>query len=186
LQLAANKIGAIDDILDVVAAELLRVTRRWIVVFCDDEIAQRWRAAFGDAYVRTGIWVKTDPMPQVTGDRPAQGHEPAIIAHRPGRKRWNGGGRPATWIYGTSKGNERAPHPCPKPFALMRQLVADFSDPGERVLDAFSGSGTTGLACKAMGRSFLGYEINPEYAEIARRRIAGMDAVETAQMALFG
>src|SRR6185312_595204 len=90
-QLASNRIGAIDDMLDVVAAELLRITRRWIIVFSDDEITHRWRQQFGTAYVRTGVWVKTDPMPQITGDRPAAGHESATIAHARGRKRWNGG-----------------------------------------------------------------------------------------------
>lgn len=41
------------------------------------------------------------------------------------------------------------------------------------VLDPFAGSGTVGVVCKTIGRSFIGIELNPEYAEMARKRIAG-------------
>lgn len=171
IQLGNLKIGAIDDILDDVAAHILRVARRWVVIFSDIEIAPRWRDALGDWYLRTGVWVKPDAMPQVTGDRPGQGFEAASIAHRPGRKRWNGGGRCAVWIEGTSKGDARPDHPCPKPLELMETLVRDFTDAGETVLDPFAGSGTTGVACKRLGRSFIGWERDPKYHAIAVKRI---------------
>jgi site-specific DNA-methyltransferase (adenine-specific) len=41
------------------------------------------------------------------------------------------------------------------------------------VVDPFAGSGTTGAACLAEGRRFIGFEIDPDYVEMARRRIAG-------------
>ena len=174
MRLASLSIGAIDDILDAVAAQINRITRRWAIVFCDFEIAGRWQKAL-DRYVRTGAWVKTDPMPQVTGDRPAAGFEPCVIAHpQPGRMRWNGGGRPAVWTFGTTKGGERADneHPCPKPLTLMESLVRDFTDPGELICDPFAGSGTTGVACKRLGRRFIGWEREPKYHAIAEKRIA--------------
>jgi site-specific DNA-methyltransferase (adenine-specific) len=171
--LASRRIGAIEAILEEVCEHLLRLTRRWILIFCDDELAHKWREALGSAYVRTGLWVKTDPMPQLTGDRPAQGHEAFVLGHRPGQKRWNGGGRPGTYLVGTCKGKARPNHPCPKPLALMRQLVADFSEPGELVLDPFTGSGTTGVACRELGRNFVGWEKDPEYHALAERRIQG-------------
>jgi tRNA/tmRNA/rRNA uracil-C5-methylase (TrmA/RlmC/RlmD family) len=40
------------------------------------------------------------------------------------------------------------------------------------ILDPFAGSGTVGVIAKQLGRSFIGIELNPEYAEMARRRIA--------------
>jgi DNA modification methylase len=40
------------------------------------------------------------------------------------------------------------------------------------VLDPFAGSGTVGVVCKQLGQNFIGIELNPEYAEMARRRIA--------------
>lgn len=172
VQLANLRIGAIDDILEPVAAHIKRVTVRWAIVFSDIEIAPRWRAAFGDWYVRTGVWVKTDPMPQITGDRPAQGFEACTIAHRPGKKRWNGGGRAAVWIEGTSKGNERPDHPSPKPLGLMERLVRDFTDPGDLILGPFAGSGTTGVAAIRLGRRFIGWERDPKYHAIATKRLA--------------
>jgi DNA modification methylase len=56
----------------------------------------------------------------------------------------------------------------------MRELVADFSDPGELVCDPYAGSGTTGLACAQLGRSALGWERD---AAMAQRRLSGPRAV---------
>lgn len=170
--LASLAIGAIDDILDDVAREVKRVTARWIVVFHDIEIAPRWRAGMGDSYLRTGIWLKPDAMPQVTGDRPAQAFEAMTIAHRAGRKHWNAGGKQGVWICGTCKGYDRPDHPCPKPLSLMQALVRDFTDPGDLILDPFAGSGTTGVAALSMGRRFIGWEKDPKYHDIACRRLA--------------
>lgn len=63
-------------------------------------------------------------------------------------------------------------HPTVKPIALMQWLVRLITTEGQTVLDPFTGSGTTGVAAMLEGRSFVGCEISPEYAEIARRRIA--------------
>ena len=63
-------------------------------------------------------------------------------------------------------------HPAPFPFGLARDHIATWSNPGDLVLDPFSGSGTTAKAAKELGRRFLGLEINPEYCAIAERRIA--------------
>jgi len=53
----------------------------------------------------------------------------------------------------------------------MEALVRDFTDPGDLVLDPFAGSGTTGVACKRLGRRFLGWEKDPKYHAIAVKRI---------------
>ena len=63
-------------------------------------------------------------------------------------------------------------HPTVKPLALMRYLVKLICPPGGAVLDPFCGSGSTGAACALEGFAFIGIEQSPEYAEIARRRIA--------------
>jgi site-specific DNA-methyltransferase (adenine-specific) len=65
-------------------------------------------------------------------------------------------------------------HPTVKPVDLMRWLVRLVTQPGDVVLDPFAGSGTTGMACVHEGRDFVGIEMDPEYAEIARRRIASV------------
>jgi site-specific DNA-methyltransferase (adenine-specific) len=171
--MADLRIGAIDSILNPVADELLRLSRRWIVVFHDVECGHRWRERFGEAYIRAGAWVKPNPMPQVTGDRPAQGFEPATIAHAPGKKRWNAGGKAALWIHSTAEPDRPTGHPCPKPLSLMEELVRDFTDPGDLVIDPFAGSGTTGVAAIRLGRRFIGWEKDPKYYEIARKRLEG-------------
>lgn len=63
-------------------------------------------------------------------------------------------------------------HPTVKPIELMRYLVRLTKTPtGGVVLDPFMGSGTTGIACLLEGREFIGIEREPDYMEIARRRI---------------
>jgi len=63
-------------------------------------------------------------------------------------------------------------HPTVKPIALMRYLVRLITPPGGTVLDPFTGSGSTGCAAILEGFDFIGVEKEPEYVEIARRRIA--------------
>lgn len=62
-------------------------------------------------------------------------------------------------------------HPTIKPLELVRRLVRNSSKNGDTVLDCFMGSGTTGVACKAESRNFIGFEIDENYFEIATRRI---------------
>jgi DNA modification methylase len=69
-------------------------------------------------------------------------------------------------------------HPTVKPVALMRWLVKLVAREGDTVLDPFTGSGTTGVACAEEGRDFIGIEKEAEYVEIARRRIEAAAAQE--------
>ena len=119
--------------------------------------------------VRLGIWVKPDGAPQFSGDRPGTGWEAVLVLHRPGRKRWNGGGKHGVWTCNIVKtGNV---HPTQKPIKLVREWVRQFTDPGELVLDPFAGSGTTGVAAACENRRCLLIEKDPAYAAIARRRV---------------
>jgi hypothetical protein len=62
-------------------------------------------------------------------------------------------------------------HPTVKPTELMRYLCRLVTPPGGTVLDPFTGSGSTGRGAVLEGFSFIGAELSPEYADIARRRI---------------
>ena len=62
-------------------------------------------------------------------------------------------------------------HPTQKPVALFEWILNKYSNPGDTVLDPFLGSGTTLLACRKTGRNGIGFEINPEYESIIRKRI---------------
>lgn len=66
-------------------------------------------------------------------------------------------------------------HMTGKPTPLMRQLVV-CTDPGDLVVDPFSGSGTTGVAAILEGRQFVGIELSEAYCEIAARRLEGAAA----------
>lgn len=66
---------------------------------------------------------------------------------------------------------DRGLHPSQKPVALMEYLIRTYTDNGDTVLDFAMGSGTTGVACKRLGRRFVGIELNEDYFEIARKRI---------------
>jgi site-specific DNA-methyltransferase (adenine-specific) len=68
------------------------------------------------------------------------------------------------------------PHPTMKPIDIMCYLITMGSRPGDKVLDCFSGSGTTGIAARKLGRRFIGIERDPVYFEAAKRR---MDAWKT-------
>lgn len=62
-------------------------------------------------------------------------------------------------------------HPTVKPTALMQWLVRLVTPPGGKVLDPFTGSGSTGKACAIEGFEFIGFEMDPHYCEIAKQRI---------------
>jgi hypothetical protein len=72
---------------------------------------------------------------------------------------------------------EQCPHPTVKPRDLMVDLVEGEEGP---ILDPFLGSGTTGVACLRTGHDFIGIEQNPEYLEVATRRVQHWDRAETA------
>lgn len=62
-------------------------------------------------------------------------------------------------------------HPCPKPVDWALWLVERAALCGGTILDPFTGSGTTGVACVRLGRRFIGIEISEDYCRIAKRRI---------------
>ena len=81
------------------------------------------------------------------------------------------GRRANSWQQPPSDYAEKSAHPCPKPMGMMTWLITRASLHGETVLDPFMGSGTTLVACEKLGRAGTGIEIDPEYFEIACRRV---------------
>ncbi len=63
-------------------------------------------------------------------------------------------------------------HPTEKPVALFKHYVENSTKRGEIVLDPFMGCGTTAVACLALGRNFIGVEIDEAYHKIAERRVS--------------
>ncbi len=76
----------------------------------------------------------------------------------------------------------RKDHPAPFPVALAERLIKMYTWPGDRVLDPFAGVGSSGVAAKRTGRSWVGVDVSPVYCEIARRRIESAEPVAEIEL----
>lgn len=74
-------------------------------------------------------------------------------------------------IFSYTIGKVKNGHPAVFPIELALDQVSSWTNPGDLVLDPFSGSGTTAIACLQTDRNFIGLEISPEYVSIANKRI---------------
>lgn len=152
--------------------ELRRVTQGWVVSTLASDTAFRFELnpPPGLRVLRIGVWVKTNPMPIFSGDRPAMGWEPIAYLHRDDRKpAWNGGGSHGNYVLPKSQTGE---HPTQKPIEMIRDWVRRFSDPGDVVLDPFAGSGTTLRAARDEGRKVIGVEADERYCELIVKRLS--------------
>jgi site-specific DNA-methyltransferase (adenine-specific) len=68
-------------------------------------------------------------------------------------------------------GREKTGYPTQKPEGLLRRMIAASTKPGDRVLDFFAGSGTTGAVARALGRRFVLVDENPEAIAVIRGRL---------------
>ncbi len=74
---------------------------------------------------------------------------------------------------GTNRASkERMPHPAQFPLAVIERIILACSNSGELVLDPFVGSGSTVLAAQRANRRGLGFELRPDYSEMALKRLA--------------
>ena len=120
-------------------------------------------------FVRFGVWVKTNPMPQISADRPANGWEGIAYLHNTATKKaWRGGGAHGNWIGPVLTDGA---HPTGKPIGFISSTVRRFSEENGLILDPFMGSGTTLVAAKQLNRRAIGIEIEEKYAEIAAKRL---------------
>jgi len=147
------------------------------------------------------IWRKTNPMPNFRGRRFTNAHETLIWCARDkeSRYRFNYEAMKALnddlqmrsdWLLPLCTGRERLKvngrkaHPTQKPEALLHRVILASTEVGGVVLDPFFGTGTTGVVAKRLGRDFIGIERSPEYADLARKRLARVR--ETPEPGLLG
>lgn len=76
---------------------------------------------------------------------------------------------------------ENTPHPTQKPEKLLAKIILASSNPGDLVLDPFSGSGTTPVVAKKLGRRFVGIETDRSYCCLAEKRLALAEADTSIQ-----
>jgi len=175
----------------LVAHHVRRLVTRWGLTFCDVESSHLWRRDLcgedrwrvdeqemaAHEYLRTGIWLKGGAMPQVTGDRPGSGYESIVITHGPrargdGRTRWNGGGKSNVWRAPVPQRRDGRVHPSEKPWRLIAQLLRDFTDEGDVILDPFAGSGPLGRAVLDVpGRRAVLIEADEQWCAQAASRL---------------
>jgi DNA modification methylase len=114
---------------------------------------------------------KSNPMPRNRDRRYITDYECAIWFVKKGAK----------WTFNRQDSKYQRPkfvasiesglHPTQKNLSLMENLVKIHSNQGDMVIDPFMGSGTTGVACKNLGRKFIGIEQDANYFGIAKNRI---------------
>lgn len=160
--------GEVSDYL----AQCGRVSRGWVVATIDYHHAFEFESKppSGLRLLRIGVWLKRNPMPMLSGDRPAQGWEAIAYLHRDDVKpSWNGGGSAGNFYTNTE---QSIGHPTAKPLGIVSQFVRWFTPHGGIVLDPFAGSGTTLVAAVAEGRRAVGVEIDRTYCDLAVSRLA--------------
>ena len=172
IDFSAIDFSAIDSLLTMLQGKCAG----WVVANMDwHHIAELDRVGHpGWDLVRFGVWVKTNPMPQISADRPANGWEGIAYIYPAGkRKEWNGGGHHGNWVGPLVTDGA---HPTGKPLEMVSQWVVRFTNAGQSILDPFMGSGTTGVACAQLGRAFTGIERERRYFDIACERISRAQA----------
>lgn len=165
-----------DDARDLVSFAT-RVTRNWIVIF-NDHIGWHWFAddlrAAGWYVFAPVVWLRRNAPPRFQGDGPSSQAEYIVVA-RP-RRVTKCGHRPGYYDVPipsnrTMKGADPFIRIGQKPLALMKQIVGHYSQPGDLVIDNFAGGGTTGQACRELGRRCLLAERDRECFDKAAHRL---------------
>jgi modification methylase len=152
------------------------------------------------------VWIKANPTPQMKGTRFCNAHEYLIWAaksptsrkytfHYKDLKAANEDKQMRSdWYIPICSGGERLKdeqgnkaHSTQKPEALLYRVLTATTNPGDIVLDPFSGSGTTAAVAKKLGRNYIGIEMDANYVEMSRQRIAeAVPYTETEKGTLIG
>ncbi len=143
------------------------------VAFCSDDLVANYHST-PLKHRKLGVWAKTNPPCRV---RPGYQHggELWVYQTKPGAApTWNGGACQSNIITTANARSTEGPllHPNQKPLALISGFIARHSNPGDLVLDPYMGSGTTAVACRNLGRRFVGVEQSEQFCAVAVERLA--------------
>jgi site-specific DNA-methyltransferase (cytosine-N4-specific) len=152
-----------------------------------DLIGLPWRLAFAlqadGWFLRSDIvWHKPNAQPESVKDRPTRAHEYVFLLSRAKTYFYDHaavmedavgpqGRRNCRSVWSVPTEPFKDAHFATFPPRLVEPCVLASTRPGDVVVDPFFGSGTVGQVAAALGRTFYGVELNPAYAEIARRRL---------------
>lgn len=146
-----------------------------ILTFCDWKTSNEWKEGLEKAGFKIKSQVIWNRLHHGMGDLKgafAPMHD--IIWYAVKGRRIFANGRPKSVIECKRPSpSEDFGHPTCKPVGLMEKLIMSIDDGSNGVvLDPFMGSGSTGVACKKVGRSFIGIEIDENFYSIAKSRIS--------------
>jgi site-specific DNA-methyltransferase (adenine-specific) len=160
-------------------------TKGWICAFTSHDLIPHWEDAFAWAgrYCFAPLPVLLRSVPRLAGDGPGSGAVWLVVA-RPRRREFMGWGSLPAW-YQRQGGDVESSRAGGKPLHVMRQIVADYSKPGDLVCDPMAGGGMTLAAALAEGRRAVGAEMDPEVHAAAVERIAGTSTGSAEQRGLF-
>ena len=148
--------------------QLMRVSSSGAIVFCPPE--NQWQDT-ADQYL---FWIKPISTKN-TSKRYSRFVETIQVFGSP---KWVTGWHWSQYTNVFHDLVEERMHPYSKPETLVARLVRNHSEAGDIIFDPFMGSGTTAVAAKKLGRHYFGCDINPEYVEMARKRVAKVDGVQ--------
>lgn len=148
-----------------------------------DLIGVPWRLAFAlqnaGWFLRSDIvWYKPNCQPESVRDRPTRAHEYIFLFSKSEKYYYDvetitgPNGRRLRSVWSERTKPYREAHFATFPSRLIQPCVVNGSRPGDIVLDPFSGSGTTAVVAAREQRRFLGIELNPDYLDIAVRRLS--------------
>lgn len=152
-------------------------------VFHADSEGENFRRAISEAGFKIAqccIWVKDN---FVMGRQDYQWkHEPCLYGWKKGAAHYWNSDRKQTTIWNFDKPKANRIHPTMKPIALMAYPITNSTKNGELIVDFFSGSGSTIMACQQTDRIGYGMEIDPKYVTSTVRRFMGMFPQQKIQL----
>lgn len=155
------------------ASECSRISRGSIYLFCGIGQISTIDSAFrtdGGLTTRLCQWEKTNPSPMNGTRLWLSGSEFCVFARKP-KAYFSRKCEKPIWRFPVGRSKT---HPTEKPVALMEYIIESSCPIGGSVADFTMGSGTTGVAAKNLGRSFIGIELDVTYYTIACRRVGAM------------
>lgn len=149
--------------------EITRVTKGTIIVFCGKEQFSEIYEFFAEqnGTVRPIIWNKTNPSPMNGEYVYLSGVEMAVWFKKKGAS-FNAFCK--NTVFSHPCGRSRL-HPTEKNHGLLKELILDNSKPGEIVFDPCAGSGAHLVVAGNNGRKFFGFEIDPNWYNVATKRL---------------
>lgn len=121
-------------------------------------------------YVKCLVWVKDN---KIMGQTYMSQFEFIIMLRKGKHKKINYCGTSDVLMFPNNKLKDedgKTIHDTEKPVDLAIKLIENSSNAGDTVLDPFMGINSTGIACKLLGRKFIGFEINKKYFDVAKQR----------------